>query len=257
MSNSNKSIIILIGPPGSGKGTQSLLLSKKYNVPSLSTGEVLRSFISDINSSNTNNSAAKVGQNHNEIRLINPSDQDQSKNKILASKIKSVIDAGSLVDDDLVTQIIAERIKHQDCQNGFILDGFPRNIEQAKQLNEILNQYSISTKSITIAHIYLDNQELLKRLGGRFLCKNCKRSYNKYLLPPKNEGVCDSCGSTEFIYRNDDTEEVITKRIVVYHEETKPLIDFYKEYRGFISIDGMQSIDDVFKSIVKNISQAF
>ena len=247
MSNSNKAIIILIGPPGSGKGTQSLLLSKKYNVPFLSTGEVLRSFILSIQTSSNDSPS--------DLLLVNPSRQGMDKNKLLAAKIKSIIDSGSLVDDGLVTQIIAERIKHSDCQNGFILDGFPRNIEQAGQLNEILKQHAIPAQSITVAHIYLDNQELLKRLGGRFSCKGCKQSYNKYLLPTKKEGVCDSCGSTEFIYRNDDNEEVISKRIAIYHEETKPLIDYYNKYRGFISIDGRQPIDDVFTSIVKNISR--
>ena len=219
--------IVLLGPPGVGKGTQATLLSKEYSLPSLSTGNILREFIS----------------------------KDVSN---LALDVKKIIDEGRLVSDDIVTQIIKSRLKKSECDKGFILDGFPRTVKQGELLNEMLenlcNAGIYSDKKLTVINIYIDDSLLIQRLTSRIMCKDCGAVYNKIFLPPKKEGICDICTGAEFISRNDDKEDVIKERIKIYDKETKPLIEYCKNNYTFIDVDGSRSLNNVFSNIMRFIT---
>ncbi|MDZ5761549.1 adenylate kinase family protein [Lyticum sinuosum] len=210
--------IIMIGPPGVGKGTQSSLLSAEYNIPSLSSGDVLREVISS---------------NLPEYNFIRESIAD-----------------GKLVSDNAIIDIMIEKIKQ--CNQGFILDGFPRNMNQALIIDSFLDNIKIDFK--IIINIFLETDLLLKRISGRFSCKNCGAIYNKYLLPTKINGVCDICNGEEFITRKDDIEDIIYKRIDVYNQETSPIIEYYSKNSNFISINGnVGSKQEIYNLIHKKI----
>ncbi|CAL7962312.1 Adenylate kinase [Alphaproteobacteria bacterium] len=211
--------IVLLGPPGVGKGTQGALLSKEYNVPILSTGVVLRSL---------------VAENSSEF----------------AHQVKLIMDAGELVSDELVTKIICNRIIEPDCKKGFILDGFPRTIIQADVLKQVFEKLHIDYNNLIILNLEVDLDYLTKRLQGRFMCAKCGYVYNKFFLMPKQADVCDICGSKEFIHRKDDDMEIIKKRITTYQEQTQPLVAYYKTHPKFKSIDGCNAVSEVFKTIV-------
>lgn len=199
--------IILLGAPGAGKGTQAAYLVNKYNLPHISTGDIFRSNIKE----------------RTEIGLI----------------AKSFIDKGQLVPDDVTVKIVQLRLQEKDCENGFLLDGFPRTIYQAEALSKI-------TDIDYVIDIEIPFERLLHRLTGRRVCPVCKASYHVDFLAG-NE-VCE-CGA-KLIHRDDDTEETVSKRINVYTEQTQPLIDFYKERGKLISVNGDQSVDKVFEEIV-------
>ncbi|MBQ3572651.1 MAG: adenylate kinase [Clostridia bacterium] len=199
--------IILLGAPGAGKGTQAAYLVNKYNLPHISTGDIFRSNIKE----------------RTEIGLI----------------AKSFIDKGQLVPDDVTVKIVQLRLQEKDCENGFLLDGFPRTIYQAEALSKI-------TDIDYVIDIEIPFERLLHRLTGRRVCPACKASYHVDFLGG-NE-VCE-CGA-KLIHRDDDTEETVSKRINVYTEQTQPLIDFYKERGKLISVNGDQSVDKVFEEIV-------
>ena len=195
--------IVLLGPPGAGKGTHAKILSERYYVPHISTGDILRSQI--------------------------------QKKTPLGKRAKSFIDSGKLVPDELVVEMIQERLKNEDVRNGFILDGFPRTVEQAKALNEILQKAKIPLHFV----LQFDTSEdvIVDRLSGRRTCSNCGANYHIRNVPPRKEGICDLCGNP-LVQRKDDESETVRKRLKVYEEQTAPLIDFYDQRKLLHRVNG-------------------
>lgn len=208
--------IILLGPPGAGKGTQAKRDSRKYNIPHISTGDIFRKNI-------------KEGTE-------------------LGKKAKGYIDQGLLVPDELTVGLVTDRIAQSDCEKGFMLDGFPRNVAQAQHLDEYLKEVGISLDKVV--NIEVDKDILVGRAVGRRICKSCGATYHVEFNPPKVDGVCDVCGG-ELYQRADDNEETVSKRIQVYLDETKPLVNYYSEEGIIANINGQQSIDNVFGDIVE------
>lgn len=207
--------IILLGPPGAGKGTQAAGIVEKYNIPHISTGDIFRKNI-------------KEGTE-------------------LGNKAKSYMDQGLLVPDELTVGLVKDRLLQDDCKNGFLLDGFPRNTFQAESLDKFLDEINASLNKVI--NIEVDKNILVSRAVGRRICKQCSATYHVEFNPPKVAGICDVCGG-ELYQRADDNEETVSKRIQVYLDETKPLIEYYAE-KGIIStIEGEQSIDKVFEDII-------
>lgn len=203
--------IVLLGPPGSGKGTQGNLIEKKYGLPKISTGDLLRS----------------------EVR----------EGTQLGKKAEARMNRGELVDDDIVIGMIKERISKSEYQRGYIMDGFPRNIVQAQRLEEI----DPDRREIAV-EIHLSDQAVLDRLSARRACPGCGRIYNLKNKPPKKDLVCDTCEKRLFL-RDDDKPEVIKDRLKVYHEQTEILIDYYSEKKAYFKIEGDETIETVFKNI--------
>jgi adenylate kinase len=211
--------VILLGPPGAGKGTQAEGIVKEYNLPHISTGDMLRAAVA----------------NGTELGL----------------KAQEFMTAGALVPDEVVIGIVRDRLSEPDCAKGFLLDGFPRTVAQAEALDKGLAEMG---KSIdTVVNIIVDDEELLKRLTGRRICKVCQRPYHMVFNQPPAEGVC-ACGG-ELYQRADDTIETVKKRLDVYHNQTSPLIDYYRDKGVLVDIEGAKSVDAVFGDI-KNALQA-
>lgn len=207
--------IILLGPPGAGKGTQAAGIVEKYNIPHISTGDIFRKNI-------------KEGTD-------------------LGKKAKEYMDQGLLVPDELTVGLVTDRITQDDCKNGFMLDGFPRNVSQAEQLDAFLKENNIALSNVI--NIEVDKNILVSRAVGRRICKSCGATYHVEFNPPKIEGVCNVCQG-ELYQRADDNEETVSKRIQVYLDETKPLADYYAKEGILSNINGQQSIDEVFADIV-------
>ena len=207
--------IILLGPPGAGKGTQAAGIVEKYNIPHISTGDIFRKNI-------------KEGTD-------------------LGKKAKEYIDQGLLVPDELTVGLVTDRITQADCENGFMLDGFPRNVSQAEQLDAFLKENNIELSNVI--NIEVDKNILVSRAVGRRICKSCGATYHVEFNPPKIEGVCNVCQG-ELYQRADDNEETVSKRIQVYLDETKPLVNYYSQEGIIANINGQQSIDKVFADIV-------
>jgi adenylate kinase len=214
-----KEIIILLGAPGAGKGTVGERLSKILNIPVISTGDLLREHVKG--------------------------------NTELGLKAKQYMDKGELVPDDIVISILLERIKMDDCKNGFILDGFPRNINQAKKIEEYMKD-----EKVKVIYLKADDEFLVKRLSNRRICETCGAIYHLINIPPKVAGVCDKCGG-KLIQREDDKEEVIRNRLKVYHNLTAPLIDYYKKKGIFFSVCGDGKLEEIVNQIIniKNYEQ--
>lgn len=212
--------IILLGGPGAGKGTQAKLLKEHYNVPHISTGDILRANIKN--------------------------------NTELGKEAKKYIDQGLLVPDELVVHLIENRIDEDDCKKGYILDGFPRTIPQAKALDKVLE--SINDKIDIVVNIEVSDASIVKRMSGRRTCLKCGASYHIEHNPPKTEGICDVCGN-ELILRDDDKPETVANRLGVYHEETKPLIEYYTNKNMLITIDGLRPIEVVTRDIISSIER--
>lgn len=212
--------LILLGPPGAGKGTQAVSIVKRYNIPHISTGDMFRKNI-------------KEGTD-------------------LGKKAKEYMDKGLLVPDDLVVAIVKDRLTESDCQEGFLLDGFPRTVNQANALDTELK--SLNYELSNVINIDVEKEELIERAVGRRVCKDCGATYHVKFNPPKKENICDVCGG-ELIQRKDDTVETVTKRIEVYLEQTQPLIDYYGKKGILINIDGKQDIDKVFEDIVVSLGR--
>ncbi|OHW62441.1 adenylate kinase [Andreesenia angusta] len=210
--------LVLLGPPGAGKGTQAAGIVEKYKIPHISTGDIFRKNI-------------KEGTE-------------------LGKKAKDYMDKGLLVPDELVVEIVKDRLTESDCSEGFLLDGFPRTVAQADSLNSELE--SMEIKLDKVINIDVSKEELIERAVGRRICKDCGATYHIKFNPTKAEGVCDVCGG-ELYQRDDDNEETVTKRIEVYIDQTQPLIDYYKEKGILADIDGRQSIDKVFSDIVDTL----
>ncbi len=210
--------LILLGPPGAGKGTQAKLMIDKWEIPQISTGDILRA-------------AVREGTT-------------------LGVEAKGFMDAGDLVPDRVVIGIIAERLKEEDAANGYILDGFPRTIPQAEALQEILDDLGRDIDHVV--SIEVDDEELVKRLTGRRMCKGCGESFHVVFNPPAAEGVCDRCGG-QLYQRDDDKEETIRQRLAVYSRQTEPLIAFYGDKGKVRRIEGTGSIQDIFSRIVEAV----
>jgi adenylate kinase len=213
--------LILLGPPGAGKGTQAKMLIDRFSIPQISTGDILRQAVKD--------------------------------GTPMGLKAKSCMDAGALVPDEVVVGIVRERLQMSDCDRGFILDGFPRTVPQADALQETLQ--SLGKSLDAVISLEVDTEALVERLTGRRTCRRCGRGYHVKFDPPKTEGVCDACGG-ELYQREDDREETIRKRLEVYADQTSPLAAYYGQKGLLIQIDGMQDIEKVGKRILSALQAA-
>jgi adenylate kinase len=214
--------LILLGPPGAGKGTQAAWIKDTYGIPQLSTGEMLREAV--------------------------------AKGTAVGREAKSVMEAGQLVSDEIINRIVAERIDEPDCANGFILDGFPRTIPQAEALDRMLAERGL--KLDAVVEIRVDNGALIQRIAGRFSCATCGAGYHDTFKPTKVAGVCDECGSTEFVRRKDDNAETVKSRLVAYEAQTAPLLPFYGAKGLVRTVDGMAPIEDVTAAIRRALDGA-
>jgi adenylate kinase len=204
-------ILILLGPPGCGKGTQAKRLEDGCGLVQLSTGDMLR--------------AAVVSGNE------------------MGQKAKTVMDAGELMPDEIMVKIISERIDKPDCQNGFILDGYPRTTPQAKALDNLLESKSLNLSKVI--ELKVDEKALIERIIGRYSCLKCGAGYHDKHLQPAQDGICDSCGATEFSRRSDDNEETARSRMAAYHDQTAEIVPYYRAKGLLAEIDGMAGIEDV------------
>ena len=210
--------LLIMGAPGSGKGTCAVYLKKYYSIPHISTGDMFRKAMSE-----------------------------QTPIGVIAQKY---IDQGQLVPDDVTNMLVKERLSQDDCKNGFLLDGYPRNIDQAKALSIILKELNIQLDAAL--NLVIENDVIKERIVNRRICSNCGKGYNLISLKPLKENICDDCGSTLF-QRKDDTEETIVKRLNVYNTQTKPIIAYYKELGLLVSINSDQPIDKINQEMVEKI----
>jgi adenylate kinase len=207
--------LVLVGPPGAGKGTQAVHLASHYGIPHISTGDIFRYNIKE--------------------------------NTELGQKAKSYMDAGNLVPDSVTNEMVADRLTHADAKAGFLLDGFPRNVVQAEVLRDILK--TAGTPLDAALEFVLDDAEIIRRLSGRRVCRGCGATFHVEYEKPKVDGVCDKCQG-ELYQRTDDSEEVIAHRLSVYAEQTKPIIDFYRAEGLLISIPAVGEVSEIFANAV-------
>lgn len=207
--------IIMLGAPGAGKGTQAKKIAEKYGIPHISTGDIFRANI----------------KNGTE----------------LGKKAKTYMDQGLLVPDELVVDLVVDRVKQDDCSNGYVLDGFPRTIPQAEALDKALA--AMGEAMDYAINVEVPDENIVRRMSGRRACVDCGATYHIVYAPTKEENICDNCHG-ELILREDDKPETVQKRLNVYHEQTQPLIDYYKNQGILKSVDGTQPMDEVFKAIV-------
>ncbi len=208
--------IIMLGAPGAGKGTQAKQIADKYSIPHISTGDIFRANL-------------KAGTE-------------------LGKKAKEYMDQGLLVPDELTCDLVMDRIGQDDCKNGFVLDGFPRTIPQAEALDAALAK--INEKMDYAIDVDVPDENIVSRMSGRRACLNCGATYHIVSIPTKVEGICDRCGN-KVVLRDDDQPETVKKRLDVYHEQTQPLIDYYKKQNILKTVDGTQPMENVFGAIVE------
>ncbi|MBS5607176.1 adenylate kinase [Clostridium sp. AF18-27] len=208
--------IIMLGAPGAGKGTQAKKIAAKYQIPHVSTGDIFRANI----------------KNGTELGM----------------KAKSYMDAGGLVPDEITIGMLLDRIHEADCENGYVLDGFPRTIPQAESLTEALA--GMDEKIDYAVNVDVPDENIISRMSGRRACLNCGATYHIVYNPPKQEGVCDVCGD-KLVLRDDDKPETVQKRLSVYHDQTQPLIEYYEKAGVLKQVDGTQDMEAVFQDIVK------
>ena len=214
--------LILLGPPGAGKGTQAAWLKDTYGIPQLSTGEMLREAVAK---------GTEVGR-----------------------EAKSIMEAGRLVSDEIINRIVAERIDQPDCAGGFILDGFPRTVPQAEALDHMLAERGLALDAVIEFHV--DHDALVERISGRFSCAKCGAGYHDRFKPTKVAGVCDVCGATEFVRRKDDNAETVAARLDAYEAQTAPLLPFYRSKGLILTVDGMSPIDEVTQALRQSLAGA-
>ncbi len=207
--------LIMLGAPGAGKGTQAKRIAAKYGIPHISTGDIFRANI----------------KNGTE----------------LGKKAQTYMDQGLLVPDELVCDLVVDRIQQSDCEKGYVLDGFPRTIPQAEALTAALEK--LGTSIDYAINVEVPDENILKRMGGRRACLSCGATYHIEFNPTKKEGICDACGA-ETVLRDDDKPETVQKRLDVYHAQTQPLIEYYTKAGKLAEVDGTQNMDDVFAAIV-------
>ena len=207
--------IIMLGAPGAGKGTQAIRISEEFGIPHISTGDIFRANV-------------KEGTE-------------------LGKKAKVYMDQGLLVPDELTTDLVVSRIQQDDCAKGYVLDGFPRTIPQAVCLTRALK--NLNDRIDFALNIAVTDESIVSRMSGRRACVNCGETYHLEYMPPKHEGICDRCGA-ELILRDDDRPETVQKRLDVYHAQTQPLIDYYANEGILVQVNGLQTPDQVFESIV-------
>jgi len=212
--------LIFLGAPGSGKGTQAKRLAQEYNLVHIATGDILR--------------------------------EASKKDTPLGKKVKGIMNEGKLVPDDLVVNLVKEQVGQIDCQKGFVLDGFPRNVSQAKALEVYLAQ---GEKGIDhVFYFQVDKEQIVNRLSARRICSSCQANYNLVTQPPKKENLCDICGS-KLYQRVDDYPEAIRKRLEVYELETSPLVAYYQKQGILRTIDGNGKIEEVYLSLIKSLKR--
>lgn len=213
--------IIMLGAPGAGKGTQAKKIADKYGIPHISTGDIFRANIKN--------------------------------NTELGKKAKTYMDQGLLVPDELVVDLVVDRVAQDDCSKGYVLDGFPRTIPQAEALDKALQ--AVGTKMDYAINVEVPDENIIRRMSGRRACVGCGATYHMVYAPTKVEGICDVCGK-ELILRDDDKPETVKKRLTVYHEQTQPLIEYYTKAGILVEVDGTIDIDDVFGAIVKVLGES-
>ncbi len=206
--------IIMLGAPGAGKGTQAKMIAEKYGVPHVSTGDIFRANI----------------KNGTELGM----------------EAKKYMDQGLLVPDELTVRILLDRVAQKDCENGYVLDGFPRTIPQAEVLDEALTE--LGDKIDYAIDVNVPDENIVRRMSGRRACLTCGATYHIEHIPPRQEGICDKCGS-ELVLRDDDKPETVKNRLAVYHEQTQPLIDFYEKKGVLRTVDGTLPMEEVFAAI--------
>ncbi len=212
--------IIMLGAPGAGKGTQAKMIADKYQIPHISTGDIFRANIKN---------GTELGQ-----------------------KAKTYMDQGLLVPDELVVDLVVDRVKQDDCEKGYVLDGFPRTIPQAESLDAALAKLE---DSIDYAiNVEVPDENIVRRMSGRRACVACGATYHIVHIPTKVEGICDRCGK-ELILRDDDKPETVQKRLGVYHEQTQPLIEYYTNKGSLVEVDGTKDMNEVFSDIVDILSK--
>lgn len=208
--------IVMLGAPGAGKGTQAKKIAEKYHIPHISTGDIFR------------------------VNIKNGTE--------LGTKAKTYMDQGLLVPDELVVDLVMSRFKEADCVNGYVLDGFPRTIPQAEALDAALN--AIGQKMDYAINVEVPDERIVARMSGRRACIACGGTYHLVSIPTKVEGICDACGG-QLVLREDDQPDTVLKRLVVYHKQTQPLIDYYMKQEILVEVDGTIAIADIFNQIVK------
>jgi len=206
--------IIMLGAPGAGKGTQAKKIAEKYQIPHVSTGDIFRSNIKE---------GTQLGR-----------------------KAKEYMDQGALVPDELTIGMLMDRIQQEDCRNGYVLDGFPRTIPQAESLQNAITE--MGQKIDFAINVDVPDENIINRMSGRRACISCGATYHIVYNPSKVPGICDVCGS-ELVLRDDDKPETVKKRLAVYHDQTRPLIDYYKEAGVLVNVDGTQELNKVFSDI--------
>ncbi len=211
--------LVLLGPPGAGKGTQAERLKTRYRLAHLSTGDMLREAVA---------AGTEVGR-----------------------QAKAIMDAGRLVSDDVMIRLVADRIGQPDCARGFILDGFPRTLAQAEALDTLLAE--LGSRLDAVVELEVDDEALVERISGRFACAKCGAGYHDRFKPTAAPGVCDGCGSTAFARRKDDTPETVRARLAAYHAQTAPLLPYYRAKGLLVTVDGMAEIDRVTDDLFRKI----
>ena len=214
--------LVLLGPPGAGKGTQAERIAARHGIPHLSTGDMLREAVA---------ADTEVGR-----------------------RAKSIMDAGRLVPDDVMNRLVAERTAQPDAARGFVLDGFPRTVAQAEALDELLEHRD--QRLDAVLELAVDDDALVDRISGRFACARCGAGYHDRYRQPKVEGVCDACGSREFVRREDDNAETVRARLNAYHAQTAPLLPYYRDKGLLVAVDGMAEIDEVTAAVFRQIDAA-